>query len=66
MMFRLRCDQCDALLADERVERDRKRFCCLDCARAFDRGELKAISPHDHAAAPIRQTVSARQTVSSR
>ena len=60
MMFRVRCDHCDALLDEERVERDCKRFCCLECARAFDRGELKAISPHDHASAPVRQTVSSR------
>ena len=60
MMFRLRCDQCDAILGEERVERDRKRFCCLDCARAFDRGELKAISPHDHAAAPSPQPATSR------
>ncbi len=60
MLFRLRCDHCDAPLDEERVERDRKRFCCLDCARAFDRGELKAISPHDHAATPVRQAVPSR------
>ena len=60
MMFRLRCDQCDAPLTEMHIERDRKRFCCLDCARAFDRGDLKAISPHDHAAAPARQAVSSR------
>jgi len=44
-----RCDHCDAALRIGRVERDRKRFCCLECLRAFERGELKAISPHDHA-----------------
>ena len=60
MLFRLRCDHCDALLDEERVERDRKRFCCVDCARAFDRGELKSISPHDHAAVSARQAVSSR------
>ena len=60
MMFRVRCDHCDALLDEDRVERDRKRFCCLDCARAFDRGELKAISPHDHAGTSVPQTVSSR------
>ena len=60
MMFRVRCDHCDALLTDERVERDRKRFCCLECARAFDRGDLKAISPHEHTAAPARQAVPVR------
>jgi hypothetical protein len=60
MMLRLRCDHCDATLDEGRVERDRKRFCCLDCARAFDRGELKAISPHDHAAMPARRAVVTR------
>jgi hypothetical protein len=60
MMFRLRCDHCDASLDDRHIERDCKRFCCLDCARAFDRGELKAISPHDHAAVPARQAVPSR------
>jgi len=50
-MFRtLRCDHCDAILTDERVERHRKRFCCADCARAHDRGDLKSISPHRHEA----------------
>ncbi len=51
-----RCDHCDAILRVGRVERDRKRFCCLECLRAFERGELKAISPHDHsrlAGAPV-------------
>lgn len=59
-MFRVRCDQCDVPLSEERVERDRKRFCCLDCARAFDRGELKAISPHEHGAATTRPTAALR------
>ena len=44
----LRCDHCDAVLAEHHVERDRKRFCCIECGRAFDRGELKLISPHQH------------------
>jgi hypothetical protein len=44
----LRCDHCDAVLDEHRTERDRKRFCCIECLRAFDRGELKAISPHVH------------------
>ena len=44
----VRCDHCDAVLSEVRLERDRKRFCCPDCSRAFDRGELKAISPHVH------------------
>ena len=48
MLARIRCDHCDAILGDVRVERDRKRFCCVECARAFDRGELKSISPHVH------------------
>ena len=48
MAARLRCDHCDAILGSNHIERDRKRFCCADCARAFDRGELKAISPHAH------------------
>ncbi len=48
MLLRLRCDQCDTLLGDDYLERDRKRFCCSDCARAFDRGDLKSISPHVH------------------
>ena len=60
MLFRPRCDHCDAILAEEHLERDRKRFCCADCARAFDRGELKAISPHVHDAAPARQEVAGR------
>lgn len=60
MIPRLRCDHCDAVLDENRVERDRKRFCCLPCARAFDRGELRAISPHDHAAAPTRQVAATR------
>ena len=51
----LRCDHCDAVLNEHHLERDRKRFCCIECGRAFDRGELKAISPHDHttAARPV-------------
>ena len=60
MLFRVRCDHCEALLDDERLERDRKRFCCIECARAFDRGELKAISPHDHAAPRVRQSAGVR------
>jgi hypothetical protein len=48
MVAWLRCDHCDAILAADYLERDRKRFCCGECARAFDRGELKAISPHAH------------------
>ena len=44
----LRCDHCDAILASRHIERDCKRFCCSDCAKAFDRDELKAISPHAH------------------
>ena len=44
----LRCDHCDAVLSADYVERERKRFCCSACAHAFDRGELKAISPHRH------------------
>jgi len=51
----LRCDHCDAVLDEHRTERDRKRFCCVECLRAFDRGELKAISPHAHEWAPARQ-----------
>ena len=51
----LRCDHCDAVLDEHRTERDRKRFCCVECLRAFDRGELKAISPHAHVRAPARQ-----------
>ena len=60
MLFRLRCDQCDALLSGSHIERDRKRFCCLECARAFDRCELKAISPHDHETAPARAPAGVR------
>ena len=48
MLLLLRCDHCDATLGNDYVERDRKRFCCADCNKAFDRGELKAISPHAH------------------
>ena len=48
MLHAMRCDHCDAILTDNRVERHRKRFCCSECARAFDEGELKAISPHRH------------------
>jgi hypothetical protein len=51
----LRCDHCDAVLDEHRTERDRKRFCCVECLRAFDRGELKAISPHTHVRAPVLQ-----------
>ena len=53
MAFSMRCDHCDAILGEDRVERDRKRFCCHDCSIAFDRGELKAISPHRHDASPV-------------
>ncbi len=60
MLLQVRCDHCDAVLDETRVERDRKRFCCIPCARAFDRGELKAISPHDHATTHTRQAVTAR------
>ena len=42
------CDHCDALLRVGKVERDRKRFCCVECLRAYMDGALKAISPHDH------------------
>ena len=59
MIAPLRCDHCDAVLDEHRTERDRKRFCCVDCLRAFDRGELKAISPHAH------MRVSALQPVGS-
>jgi hypothetical protein len=56
MLFSLRCDHCDAVLRGDHIERDRKRFCCADCARAFDRGELKSISPHAHdGAEPVPQ-----------
>jgi hypothetical protein len=48
MLAPVRCDHCDAILAEDHVERDRKRFCCADCAKAFERGELKSISPHQH------------------
>ena len=61
MALSLRCDHCDAILGDDRVERDRKRFCCTSCAMAFDRGELKAISPHRHdVSAPTPQPVAHR------
>ncbi len=43
-----RCDHCDAILDRDHLERDRKRFCCSECGRAFDRGDLKSISPHAH------------------
>jgi hypothetical protein len=59
MIAPLRCDHCDAVLDEHRTERDRKRFCCIECLRAFDRGELKAISPHAH------DRVSALQVVGS-
>ncbi|MCC6178489.1 MAG: hypothetical protein IT305_24550 [Chloroflexi bacterium] len=52
-----RCDHCDAALGDERIERDRKRFCCLACLTAFDRGETKAISPHAHTTVQARTPV---------
>lgn len=55
----LRCDHCDAVLHEHRLELNRKRFCCLACLRAFERGELKAISPHAHVQEPGRQTVGA-------
>lgn len=54
LMAPLRCDHCDAMLDEHRVERDRKRFCCVECVRAFDRGDLKAISPHVHRREPSR------------
>lgn len=57
MITPLRCDHCDAVLAEHRTELNRKRFCCVACLRAFERGELKAISPHAHVQAPARQTV---------
>ncbi len=60
MLFRPRCDHCDAILADKHLERDRKRFCCADCARAFDRGDVKAISPHAHDAAPAALELASR------
>jgi hypothetical protein len=60
MWLRLRCDQCEALLADEYLERDRKRFCCGECARAFDRGDLKSISPHAHESTPAPVLTGAR------
>jgi hypothetical protein len=53
----LRCDHCEAVLDAHHIERDRKRFCCMECGRAFDRGELKAISPHVHDASGTRQPV---------
>lgn len=46
----LRCDHCDALLQAPCVESYRNRFCCVDCKIALARGDLKAISPHDHTA----------------
>ena len=55
MIGPLRCDHCDAVLDEHRTERDCKRFCCVECLRAFDRGELKAISPHIHVRAPVLQ-----------
>lgn len=58
-MAPLRCDHCDAVLDAAHIERDRKRFCCMDCGRAFDRGELKVISPHLHDRSEVRQPVSA-------
>lgn len=48
LMATPRCDHCDAILRVGKVERDRKRFCCLKCLRAFMLGELTAISPHNH------------------
>ncbi len=61
MLFRLRCDHCEAVLGEGHLERDRKRFCCADCARAFDRGETKAISPHIHEEASTRVEVGGRR-----
>lgn len=58
MMASLRCDHCDAVLSEHRIELNRKRFCCVSCLRAFERGELKAISPHTHADVPVRQRAS--------
>jgi hypothetical protein len=57
-----RCDHCDALLRIGRVERDRKRFCCLECLRAFMDGDLRAISPHDHARRADRNSPDAGRT----
>ena len=36
-----RCDQCDTALRVGQIERDRKRFCCLVCLRAFVDGDLR-------------------------
>ncbi len=59
----LRCDHCDAILASSHIERDCKRFCCSDCAKAFDRGELKAISPHAHPNQDLAASPSHRHVV---
>ena len=61
MMAPMRCDHCDSVLDDDRIERDHKRFCCMECARAFDRGELKAISPHLHDGVVTRTVIGARR-----
>lgn len=58
MMAPLRCDHCDAVLTEHRTELNRKRFCCVACLRAFERGDMKAISPHVHVRDPARQAVS--------
>ncbi len=44
----LRCDHCDAMLDASPIERECKRFCCSECAKAFYQDELKAISRHVH------------------
>jgi hypothetical protein len=46
------------VLAEHRIELNRKRFCCVVCLRAFERGELKVISPHAHVKEAARQTAS--------
>ena len=44
----LRCDQCGATLVSPHIERNRKRFCCSSCLKAFLLVEPRAISPHVH------------------
>jgi hypothetical protein len=44
----LRCEQCQAGLLWEHVDRARGRFCCSDCLAASFRGLPRASTPHDH------------------
>ena len=44
----LRCEQCQAVLLWEHVDRSRSRFCCSDCLAAAFEGLPMAGTPHAH------------------